>query len=463
MSPSRPAPGPIALVVVALVLCLATPAVAAPTIVARYDFFRGLEVAQVVLPEAETTRFLLVLPAGGADDPAGMEGLASVTASMLLLGSRSDAEREKTLELYGRTTGLELQTVGGNVALGFSSVHPWINDALETLGRTLAEPHWSPEGLRARVEERSAAMTEGEQDPSALAWRAWKSTALGGHPAAGSGLWTAEGLASLRTGDLRHFHRHFFRPDGAVLLVAGPESVGRMRYWISSELLGSSWSGARDPAPPVPELPTGGPELTLVHYPGLQQAQLVVGEVGPAVEPADQAGLDVLAGVLAGDLSSRLNRRLRGELQLTYGASPWRLVRDDLSVLAVGASVVHDDAARALREILDELDLLATSSPPTSAEVSVARQQLRTGYQHALVSPGGTVDLMAMLLVRGWPPEDLAGWMAQVEGTEQQTVAELAAESLGDGQRRIVVVGDADRLEGPLGELGLSMGVVRGR
>ena len=91
MSPSRPAPGPIALVVVALVLCLATPAVAAPTIVARYDFFRGLEVAQVVLPEAETTLSLLVLPAGGADDPAGMEGLASVTASMLLLGSRSDA------------------------------------------------------------------------------------------------------------------------------------------------------------------------------------------------------------------------------------------------------------------------------------------------------------------------------------------------------------------------------------
>jgi predicted Zn-dependent peptidase len=70
---------------------------------------------------------------------------------------------------------------------------------------------------------------------------------------------------------------------------------------------------------------------------------------------------------------------------------------------------------------------------------------------------------MASLLARGWPPEDLSGWLARIDAVNTQFVAKLAADRLGPQGRRIVVVGDADRLEEPLRGLGLTMEVVRGQ
>lgn len=463
MTPSRPIYGGVA-ATACLASCLAwwmPQGVSAAPAVQAFDLAEGMELVHMHLPGSRSTSVLLVFPGGPRDDPEGMEGLAELTLSMLLLGARDDVGKKDALALYTRTADLGAATVGDHAAIGFTTEEQWLDGLLRILGSALDRPDWSPEALDRRVEARWAALEDASLDPSGMAWLTFQDVALGERTSWWAAALRGRRAPTIRTADARRFHEQFLRPSGAVLLVAGPEPADLVARTVERTLLRSGWEGEPVTLAERPARPGLGPPLTLVHRPDLEQARVVVGAAGPGAGPSEMAVVEVLGELLAGDVEGRLNRRLRRELRLSYGVSARMLLRPDRAAIAVEAAVVHDDAVMAVREILAVLGGLASTAPPLDGEVRAASARLRHRIQYACSSPEGAVDVMASLLARGMPPYDVAAWLRQLGAVEAGAAGREAVARLSAPLLRAVIVGDADRLEGPLRAVGFDLAVLR--
>ncbi len=202
------------------------------------------------------------------------------------------------------------------------------------------------------------------------------------HPYGKPVLGTREELAAIDADVLGDFHRRFYRPSNAVLVVAGDvgESV--------DELVDSTFGGLEDTAhrPAPAEVPPRAGERSreASSRPGsvarhLERRQ---GEVprmlllfpAPAATDPDHAALMLLVSILGNGRSSRLHRALVDEGQLCVWASADLHETVDPGAVAVALEVVPGvEPARVEAEVLRQIELLRRQGPD-AMEVARAKR-----------------------------------------------------------------------------------------
>lgn len=137
----------------------------------------------------------------------------------------------------------------------------------------------------------------------------------GPHPYALSSLGRPEAVARLTRDDMGAHHRAIYRGDRIVLAVSGRVDRDRVRR-AAERLLGGippAASERRDTSPP----PVSTGERRVVEK-SAQQAQILVGYLGPGIADADYAAVKVLAALLGGGMAGRLFVELRDNQGLAY-------------------------------------------------------------------------------------------------------------------------------------------------
>ena len=146
----------------------------------------------------------------------------------------------------------------------------------------------------------------------------------GGHPYALPSIGRRESIERLSREDLIAHYRNIYQPNRLVLAVSGhvptPRVVSAVEKLFAA-LPALPAAGAvpafqepfSAPAPPI--TPPGGRR---VLERAAQQAQILVGFVGPAVTDTDYAAVKVLGAVLGGGMAGRFFVELRDKLGLAY-------------------------------------------------------------------------------------------------------------------------------------------------
>ena len=141
------------------------------------------------------------------------------------------------------------------------------------------------------------------------------------HPYRRPGIGSIEELNAATIDDVRRFHATYYRPDNAVLIVAGNFDEAQLNGWIDEYFGGLTNPATALPANNVVEPePTGPREATFYGANVPLPAVMLAWHTVPYGHP-DRAALTVLDGILSTGESSRLYQSLVYEQQIAAQAS----------------------------------------------------------------------------------------------------------------------------------------------
>ncbi len=194
---------------------------------------------------------------------------------------------------------------------------------------------------------------------------------FGPHPYGRQVLGTREELQATGPEDLRDFHSRFYRPDNAVLVVAG--DIGENALESVEKAMGSLPSGAdprRGPNPPT-VLPSSIEPLERRKG---EVARLLLALPAPPGSHPDHAPLRLAATVLGGGRTSRLQHALVEDEQLCVWVTADVSEGLDASLMTVAAEVVPGvEPARVEARVLELIEDLRRN-PPSGEEIERCRR-----------------------------------------------------------------------------------------
>jgi zinc protease len=340
----------------------------------------GLEVVLLANSQAPVVSTALCYRVGARDEAPGAGGTAHFLEHMMFKGSA----RYGPGEVDRRT-----QALGGsnNAFTSHDVTAYWFSFAADRWGEALEIEADRLRGLRLDPAEVDAERQVIEEEIAMYEDDPWDSLELavqrrlfGEHPYGRSVLGTAEELARVGAAELAAFHRRHYRPDNAVLVVAGDfgaDALARVEAAFGD--LPPTGESRDELLPPerrhqVARLERKKGELT----------RFELALPAPPPDHVEHAPLRLAATLLADGRASRLQRAVVEEGQLCLGVS----VSLAESVLASATTVAADllpgsDAGEVESRIDAELTRLR-EEPVSETELERARRVFFADWVHGV-------------------------------------------------------------------------------
>ena len=391
----------------------------------RHRLSNGLRVVLAPDPEVPVVGLALCYDVGSRDEVQGGSGFAHLFEHLMFQGSQN----------VGKGEHMELvQSVGGRcngATCEDYTIYPMVLPARELdLGIWLEAERMAALALNEEnfenqretvIEERRERVDDAPYGLASLRLReiSWCSWAYR-HPVVGS----FEDLHDATLDDALDFHRTFYRPDNAVLAIAGqldPERViARLEAW-----LGCIPSGGPPPRQPIDEQRQAGGK-DRVEDPLARLPALFMNHPVPGFGHEDFFALEVIETVLMRGPSARAWRGLVVENPLALQVSGGFDARRGPGLFALSAVVSSPDKLAEVAEAWQEQLSRLASEPIGTKEWEKVVTRLRAERVFASESPlAQASNLVRAELIEGdaeWENRYLDG-IARVTPEEVQAVA----------------------------------------
>lgn len=394
----------------------------------------GLRVAVFTIPRMPIVQVQLRVPAGASFEDSNGSGVASLTAQMLLRGTTSRTARqfEADLGAIGGTLVANVSRDDAQLGAGFLAAD--LDAGLETLSDAVVNPRFDEDDLedvrRTLVRQSLQLRTDARALTDDMVWAA----AFPTHAYSRQPFGSPPGLARAKREELRAFHRDHWRPDRAVLAIAGavdPDEAFRS----AGEWFGR-WSGNDAGAPSAPPIPSR-PAVRLLDRGPSRRAEIRLLWPAPAASAPEAASWRLVA------------RALDGGQTLPAGARASYTALRDAGLLSISISVPAESAASAVGQLRAAVRTFA-ATPASSPLWAGARRSLQREFAYPLESLGPLLSQWLTLDAAGHGADGLMGeWRRLGDATEPPAaLAALAAEPV------VLVGGGGEPLTRPLASLG---------
>ncbi len=423
----------------------------------RATLSNGLDVVLARRTSIPQVRLSLLLDAGYAADQFSVPGTASLAMAMLDEGTRTRTSIGISDELAA--LGANLITGSG---LDMSSVTlEALADKLDPSLAVFADVVLNPSFPRADFErlkrQRLAQIQQEKADPVGMALRVFPGLLYGeGHayatPWTGSG--TEESTARITRDDLVKFHRTWFRPDNATLIVVGATSMAEIRPRLERAFAG--WTKGEVPSKNIGAV-AQQPRSTvyLLDRPEAIQSLILVGNVAPPKANPDEPAIEAMNLVLGGSFLARINMNLREEKHWSYGAFTFiRDAKGQRPFLAY-APVQTDKTTEALVELRQELRGILTDRPPTAEELARAKSELTLSLPGTWETMSAVSSSLAEIVTFGLDDRYYDTYDDRIRAQTPASVAAAAKAVIHPDRLVWVVVGDRSKIEAGIRKLNL--------
>lgn len=423
----------------------------------RATLSNGLKVVLAQRPSIPQIRFDLLLDAGFAADQSGTPGTASLALAMM---------DEGTTHLNAIQISDRLAQVGANLGTGskldVSSVS--LEALKENLDASLAiyadvvlNPSFPRSDFERLKKQRLAQIQQEKADPVGLALRVFPGLLYGpGHaysnPWTGSG--TEESTAKITRDDLVRFHRAWFKPNHATMVVVGATTMAEIKPKL--EQLFAGWQPGSVPAKSIATVrQQRRPTVYLMDRPGSLQSVIIAGHVAPPKANPQEVTIQTMNGVLGSDFGSRVNMNLREDKHWAYGAYTFfRDARGQRPFVAY-APVQTDKTKEAVVELDKELRGILKDRPIEPGELARAQASLTLtlpgSWETMSALSGAIVDIVTF----GLEDRYYDTFAEKVRAQTVQSLTSVAGDIIHPDQLVWVIVGDRSKIEPGIRELKL--------
>lgn len=349
----------------------------------------GLKLLVEPIPGVQSAAFTFLVPGGVAHDPADATGTANLLCNLVPRGAGDRDQRELTAALDYLGVQRHESTENFHTSFVAASLAGNLLPALELTGDIIRRPRLDATDLEHCKLMTLQEIQAIEDEPGQKLFIELKRRSLPdptGRPVLG----TSEHVRAATPEIIRAFHQTYYRPNGAILGVAGAVDFHQIRDQV--ERLFGDWEPVESPP-----LKFSAAETGRVHIPS-DKLQTHIGIACHSVpyNDVDFYNAHGAVGVLSGGMSARLFTEVREKRGLCYSVGAAYYPQRDLGVIFCHAGTTSEHAEETLEVILSELARLKEGI----SENEVLR--VRAGLKSSLIMQEESTAARASILARSW-------------------------------------------------------------
>lgn len=381
---------------------------------------------------------------GGAKlDPDGKAGLATMLSGLLDEGAGdldSQAFQQRLDDLAVRLSfSADRDAFYGSL----QSLSENTEDAFDLLRLALTAPRFDPEPVQRIRAQLLAMLAAAEEDPQAVASKAWFKAAFPDHVYGRPPDGTQETLTAVAREDLVAWMRRHLARDRLEIAVVGditPEALGR----LLDTTFGALPTEAEEVLvpPPAPERPAG----RIVIPRDIPQTVIQFGGEGLLREDPDFIPAYVLNYVLGGGgFSSRLMLEVREKRGLAYGIYTYLLPLDLTGLLVGGVATENVNAGETMALVRSVLaDVRANGI--SEAELADAKTYLTGAFPLRFDSNANIAEQLLSFQLDDLGIDYVNERNALIESVSQHDIRRVAKRLLDPSDLLVVMVGEPENL-----------------
>ena len=422
------------------------------------DFLaNGMELIVANRSAVPVVNLRMSFDAGYASDQFGELGTSSLAMTMLDEGTKSRSALEISDELarlgarFNAGSGIDSSTVG------ISALKENLDASLDIFADLVLNPAFPANELERLRRMRIARIQQEKTQPIGLAIRVFPKLLYGeGHaysmPLTGSG--TEESVMRISRDSLVDYHRTWFRPNNATMIVVGDTSMAEIKPKL--ERLFRKWEPGMTPTKNIADVSLRNVEqVYVIDRPGSEQSIIIAGNIAPAVSDGNEIAVETMNEIIGGSFTSRINMNLREDKAWSYGARTLLLSTKSQRPFIAYAPVQTDKTMESMAEIRRELTGYLGDAPATDEEINKVKSN------NTLSLPGRWETAAAVLrdigeIVTYDLPDDY--WDTYADSVRNVSAGQIseAADAVIKPENMIwVIVGDREKIEPRIRELEL--------
>jgi len=325
---------------------------------------------------------------------------------------------------------------------------------LDLLSDVLLHPSF-PEAEMGDVRDQMLAAVASRFDsPGELAMAHFENQLFGeDHP--DGWILTADDVRKIDRAALLKFWQTFYKPNRAILAVAGDVDAAKLRPQIEKAFRG--WARGTSPARPDWKIPPlGGTRMLLVDRPDLTQATIVLGHGGIRHADPRWYAVTLMNYVLGGsDFSSRLMTEVRAKRGLTYGIGSSFGSSLYRGPFRVSAATKNENVWDALLATVDEIRRMQADGP-TQTELDKAKGYYAGSYPFSLQTAAGVAAALVGAEEHGLGDSYVRDLPLRLAAVDQAQAKAAAHDFLSPDTLIVVMVGKGDAIEPQLAKSGVT-------
>ena len=239
--------------------------------------------------------------------------------------------------------------------------------------------------------------------------------------------------------DVREFHREHYRPDNAVLVVAGDFDDQQVDRWIDDTFGNIPPFPVRQPRSPATEPPRTAPRRHTVTGPAIALPAVALSYLVPPVTSADNAVLTLLDSILASGKASRLHRELVERRQLASDSASWIDLRTDAGLLCIRATAAQSVPVAKLEAAIEDVVEELRTKPVPIDELRRVRDRILTLELRSRETVAGIAGLLGDAMVFHGNPSWADSRWADIDAVTPEDIRDAANRYLIASNRTTVI------------------------
>ena len=405
----------------------------------------GMTVLLMEQHEVPLISFNLIVKAGSAADPAGKEGVASVTAELLRKGTRSRSADQLSGELDFIGGVLNATATFDYTSANAEFVKKDINKGLDLFSDVLLNPRFPQDEVTKILKQRIDGIKGAKDQAQAVIGTYFNAYLYGNHPYGRPAAGDEKSLAAVTRDDVQKFYQSYYSPSNTILAVVGDFSSADMERMLTERF--GTW--AARPAPPVtiPDAPAfSGKKLLLVDKPDSTQTFFIVGNVGISRTNPDRVYISVINTLFGGRFTSMLNTELRIKSGLSYGARSSFSERKARGPFVISTFTRNETTEKAIDLTLEVIKRLHEKGV-TEEELKSAKTYLKGQFPPTIETNDQLAGTLAQLELYGLDENDINGLYARIDSMTMADAQRVIKQYFPLDDLVFVLIGKAEEIK----------------
>jgi len=373
----------------------------------------GMTILLMEQHEAPIISFSFILRAGSVADPAGKEGLASLTAGLLRKGTKTRSADQLSTEL-DFIGGLLGASATFDYTSGFAEfIKKDISKGMDLLSDVLQNPTFPQDEVTKMVKQRVDGIKAAKDEAQAVIGTYYNAYLYGSHPYARPTGGDEKSLPTISRDDVVKFYQAHYSPSTAILAVAGDFNTADMERSLAEKF--GQWAAKPAPETKLPEIgPVQGKRLLLIDKPDSTQTFYQIGNVGIARTNQDRVYIEVVNTLFGGRFTSMLNTALRINSGLTYGARSSFVERKVRGPFLISSFTRNETTEQAIDMTLDLLKQLHDKGI-SEEDLKSAKTYIKGVFPTSIETSDQLAALIAQLEFYGLDEKEINNYYAKID------------------------------------------------
>ena len=400
--------------------------------------------------------FYAIIRVGAIYDPLDKMGLASLTAEVMRTGGTREQTGEQIdeiLEFIGASVESSIEQERGIARMGCLSKD--LDTVLPIFAEILMRPEFRQEKIDLCKKEVLESIRRRNDQPGDIVEREFQRIVYGDHPYARPVEGEANTVVAIQRQDLIDFHQRYYVPNNIILGIAGDFDTTEMSARLKDKF--GSWERRDVPFPDLPDLPDENvPEGGVFYFPkDLTQSNIRMGHLGIRRTDEDYIPVRIMNFILGGgSFTSRMMSGVRSNEGLAYSVYSRFEPKRDRGLFIAHAETKSESTLRAITLMKNEIRRIC-EEPVSEQELSTAKDSFLNQFVFHFTTTRNIVEQRVELEYEGLPEDYLDTFCDKVSKVTRDDILRVAKKWLHPDSLRIVIVGNAEKFDGSLSDLGV--------